>query len=36
VDKGSTFTVILPITRPDSRESALAEALDLPELKEAV
>jgi signal transduction histidine kinase len=36
VDKGSTFTVILPIKRPDSRESALAEALDLPELKEAV
>jgi signal transduction histidine kinase len=36
VGKGSTFTVILPIKRPDSRESAMAEALDLPELKEAV
>ena len=36
VGKGSTFTVILPIKRPEPREQYMAEALDLPELKEAV
>jgi signal transduction histidine kinase len=36
VGKGSSFTVILPIKRPEPREQFLAEELDLPELKEAV
>jgi signal transduction histidine kinase len=36
VGKGSTFTVILPIKRPESKEQSLGDALDLPELKEAV
>jgi signal transduction histidine kinase len=36
VGKGSTFTVILPIKRPDATEQPIGEALDLPELKEAV
>ena len=36
VGKGSTFTVILPIKRPVSREQTLAGAFDLPPLKEAV
>jgi signal transduction histidine kinase len=36
VGKGSTFTVILPIKRPGPRDPSMAEALDLPELKEAV
>jgi signal transduction histidine kinase len=36
VGKGSTFTVVLPIRRPESTEQTLEEALDLPELKEAV
>jgi signal transduction histidine kinase len=35
VGKGSTFTVILPIKRPDA-EQTLGESLELPELKEAV
>jgi signal transduction histidine kinase len=36
VGKGSTFTVILPIKRPASKEQSLGDMLDLPELKEAV
>jgi signal transduction histidine kinase len=36
VGKGSTFTVVLPIKRPESTEQTIEEALDLPELKEAV
>jgi signal transduction histidine kinase len=36
VGKGSTFTVILPVKRPDAPEQTIAETLDLPELKEAV
>jgi signal transduction histidine kinase len=36
VGKGSTFTVVLPIRRPEPAEQPLGETLDLPELKEAV
>ena len=36
VGKGSSFTVILPIKRPEPQEQSIAEAFDLPELKEAV
>jgi signal transduction histidine kinase len=36
VGKGSTFTVILPVKRPDAPEQTIGETLDLPELKEAV
>ncbi len=36
VGKGSSFTVILPIKRPAPAEQTFAEALDFPELKEAV
>ncbi len=36
VGKGSAFTVILPIKRPAPAEQTFAEALDFPELKEAV
>ncbi len=36
VGKGSIFTVILPIKRPAPADQMFAEALDLPELKEAV
>jgi signal transduction histidine kinase len=36
VGKGSTFTVILPVKRPDPTEQSFGETLDLPELKEAV
>jgi two-component system, NtrC family, sensor kinase len=36
VGKGSVFTVILPIKRPAPAEQTFAEALDFPELKEAV
>jgi signal transduction histidine kinase len=36
VGKGSAFTVILPIKRPALAEQTFAEALGLPELKEAV
>jgi signal transduction histidine kinase len=36
VGKGSTFTVILPVKRPDATTQTIGEALDLPELKEAV
>ena len=34
--QGSTFTVILPIKRPSQQGQTFGEALDLPELKEAV
>jgi hypothetical protein len=30
------FTVILPVKRPDPSQQATGDALDLPELKEAV
>lgn len=36
VGKGSVFTVILPIKRPEPAEQSIGETLDLPELKEAV
>lgn len=36
VGKGSVFTVILPVKRPDPSQQATGDALDLPELKEAV
>jgi signal transduction histidine kinase len=36
VGKGSVFTVILPVKRPDPAQQATGDALDLPELKEAV
>jgi signal transduction histidine kinase len=36
VGKGSVFTVVLPIKRPDPQEQTLGATLDLPELKEAV
>ena len=36
VGKGSTFTVVLPIRRPEPTEQTLEESLELPELKEAV
>jgi signal transduction histidine kinase len=36
VGKGSTFTVVLPIKRPEPTEQSLAESIELPELKEAV
>ena len=36
VGKGSVFTVVLPIKRPEPAEQTLGETLDLPELKEAV
>jgi len=36
VGKGSTFTVILPIKRPEPADKTFGEALDLPELQEAV
>jgi signal transduction histidine kinase len=36
VGKGSIFTVILPVKRPDPTEQTIGETLDLPELKEAV
>ena len=36
VGKGSTFTVILPVKRPEPTEQTIGETLDLPELKEAV
>jgi signal transduction histidine kinase len=36
VGKGSSFTVILPIKRPAPAEQTFAEALDFPQLKEAV
>lgn len=36
VGKGSVFTVILPVKRPDPSQQATGDALGLPELKEAV
>jgi signal transduction histidine kinase len=36
IGKGSTFTVILPVKRPEPTEQTIGETLDLPELKEAV
>ena len=36
VGKGSVFTVILPVKRPEPMEQTIGETLDLPELKEAV
>ncbi len=36
VGKGSVFTVILPIKRPDTPQQPFAELDDLPQLQEAV